>query len=80
MIRVQKIGRYTYVVQDGKAVAIMERSPFTGDWCYGERFTMSEADCGMHFRPPFQPTYRKTALAAAKVAVATMNVEWETGS
>lgn len=58
------LGR-VYVHIDGSSVAIMERSPFTGEYCYGLRTNPGEVPT--QFRPPFTPTRRKTARAAAKV-------------
>jgi hypothetical protein len=63
-ITTKKIGRYTYVSVGESVVAIMERSPFTGEYCYGLRD--DHKGC-MAFRPPFKPTRYRTAHAAAKV-------------
>lgn len=54
---------FFWVYVDGKAVASMERSPFTGEFTYGLKD-------GEVFRPRFQTTGKKTAAAAAKVAAA----------
>jgi hypothetical protein len=56
-------------------VAIMERSPWTGDWCFGLR-TEHVGEYGEPtFRPPFQPTGRRTARAAARAAAQVMGQE-----
>jgi len=72
MITTHKYGFATYVYIDGRVVARMERSPFTGEYCYG----LSQHPCyptlTHWFRPPFTPTGRKTAKAAAKVVVAAL--------
>lgn len=68
-ITIKKIGRYIYVSVDGDTVAIMERSPWTGEYCYGLRHDFKGEYGETVFRPPFKPTRFRTAKAAAKVAV-----------
>jgi hypothetical protein len=69
-VTARKVGHYTYVIVDNRFVAIMKRSEFTGEFCYGLRNEPSDRYPYPTFRPPFQQTYRKSPRAAAKVAVA----------
>jgi hypothetical protein len=62
----------TYVYVNNRVVALMERSPFTGEWCYGLSAHPTEPAISHWFRPPFTPTRRKTAKAAAKVVAAAL--------
>jgi hypothetical protein len=73
-VTTEKVHRYTYVFVDGRAVAIMERSEFTGDFCYGLRTAYLGKFGEPTFRPPFSSTYRRTAKAAAKVVVAALEM------
>lgn len=75
MITTRQRGNRTYVSLDGRMVAIMERSPWTGEFCYGLRIELPERTGksigpDFYFRPPFTPTQFRTAKAAAKVAAA----------
>jgi hypothetical protein len=65
MIRTYTARGRVYVTLNNRRAAIMERSPFTGEWCYGAWLPDWQ-----HYAPPFKSTRRRTIKAAAKVAVA----------
>lgn len=71
-ITTQKAGRRTYVYINNRVVAAMERSPFTGEWCYGVSQHPEFPEITHWFRPPFAPTRLKTAKAAAKFIAANL--------
>lgn len=56
-----------YVAVNGDFVGIMERSPFSGEFCYG---LLHETRTTISYQPPFTPTRCKTVKAAAKVVAA----------
>jgi hypothetical protein len=59
--------RNAYVRRDGRVIALMERSPWSGEWCYGARVDEHDGTFS-RFLPPFTPTGYRTPLAAAKAA------------
>lgn len=62
-------GRYAfkYVTRDGEPVAIMERDPWAGLWCYGLKTEWKGKYGEPTYRPPFTNTYRQSVKAALKV-------------
>lgn len=76
-VETQKYRHCVYVYINNQVVARMERSPFTGEWCYGLSVHPAYPNIRHWFRPPFQTTGRKTAKAAAKVVASAIETKGE---